>query len=266
MITGLRTLDCIAFGVPFQLAADSLDLLTRMQACVPLTTEFVSLSASDAANFAIVRGSVGVNHRLLLQDELVAEDAYPEPLLEHIATALMVYVADHAADRDFIHAGVVGWNGSAIVFPGTSFAGKTTLVAELVRAGATYYSDEYAVLDHRGCVHPYPRDLQMRSPGIADQRPVTVAQLNGTVGDLPLTISHVAFIEYVEGSSWNPQSISPGLAALEMMRHAIPVQRAPGRVMATLAKVMETATGFRSERGEASKIARLLLATLDGNP
>jgi hypothetical protein len=30
-------------------------------------------------------------------------------------------------------------------------------VAELVRAGATYYSDEFAVLDSRGRVHPFPR-------------------------------------------------------------------------------------------------------------
>jgi hypothetical protein len=34
-----------------------------------------------------------------------------------------------------------------------SYSGKTTLVSELIRAGATYYSDEYAVIDERGRVH-----------------------------------------------------------------------------------------------------------------
>ena len=67
----------------------------------------------------------------------------------------MVHVANYAPDRVFVHAGVVAWRGRALVLPGTSFAGKTTLVAELVRAGAIYYSDEYAVLDEQGRVHPY---------------------------------------------------------------------------------------------------------------
>jgi hypothetical protein len=31
--------------------------------------------------------------------------------------------------------------------PGTSFTGKTTLVDQLIRAGATSYSDGYAVID-----------------------------------------------------------------------------------------------------------------------
>ena len=55
------------------------------------------------------------------------------------------------------HAGVVGWRGRAIVIPGRSHAGKSTLVAELVRRGAVYYCDEFAVLHETGRVHPYRR-------------------------------------------------------------------------------------------------------------
>ena len=51
-------------------------------------------------------------------------------------------------------AGVVGWENRAIVMPGASFAGKTTLVRAWLEAGATYYSDEFAVLDRAGRVHP----------------------------------------------------------------------------------------------------------------
>ena len=49
----------------------------------------------------------------------------------------------------------------------------------------------------------------------------------------------------------------------QMLRHAIPVQRTPARVMATLAKMMETATAVRSERGEAGETARVLLQAMD---
>src|SRR5581483_1001800 len=42
----------------------------------------------------------------------------------------------------FVHAGVVAWRGRALVIPGPSNSGKSTLVAALVAAGAAYYSDE----------------------------------------------------------------------------------------------------------------------------
>jgi hypothetical protein len=178
----------------------------------------------------------------------------------------MLHVANHALDRVFIHAGVVAWRGSALVFPGTSFAGKTTLVAALVRAGATYYSDEYAVLDTNGWVHPYPRPLQMRQPGGLRQQAVHVAELGGTAADMPIPVSNVIFTEYAENGVWSPQTLTPGMAALDMLRHAIPVRRSPARVMATLAKMMETASAVRSSRGEAGEAAVALLAAMSESP
>jgi uridine kinase len=41
-----------------------------------------------------------------------------------------------------------------IAIPGRSFSGKTSLVTALVRAGAVYYSDEFAVIDRDGLVRP----------------------------------------------------------------------------------------------------------------
>jgi len=59
---------------------------------------------------------------------------------------------------------VVAWRGRAILLPGRSYVGKSTLVMELVRAGAVYYSDEYAVLDARGRVHPFAQPVALREP------------------------------------------------------------------------------------------------------
>jgi serine kinase of HPr protein (carbohydrate metabolism regulator) len=259
MIAGLHSLGCISFGVPFRLSADSDELLTKMQRCVPFGTRVGGVESADARDFAVVGGRDAMKP---VGTESVAEDSV---LFDQLASALMVYVADHATDRVFVHAGVVGWKGHALVLPGTSFAGKTTLVAELVGAGASYYSDEYAVLDERGWVHPYARDLQVREAGGTEQRSVSVGQLDGSTGAAALPVSHVLFTEYVERGAWNPRRVSAGLAALEMMRHAIPVQRTPARVMATLAKVMETATALCTERGEASETARLVLAAMTGS-
>ena len=73
-----------------------------------------------------------------------------ESLFELLESSLHLNVALAAPRRIFVHAGVVAWKGRALLLPGSSGSGKSSLVAELVRAGATYYSDEYAVLDERG--------------------------------------------------------------------------------------------------------------------
>ncbi len=232
--------------------------------CAPLGTQSSCVEVlGDLQEFTLLgaRGSAG--YRLVVGDEVVAEAAEFRVVLERLTGDLMVYVANHAPDRVFVHAGVVGWRDQALVFPGTSFAGKTTFVAALVRAGATYYSDEYAVLDERGWVHPYARALQMREAGGAEQVPVAVEELGGRAGTAPLAVSHIVFTEHAESGRWDPQPVSAGMAVLEMLRHSIPVQRTPVRVMATLAKMMETATALRSGRGEAGETARMLLDWVD---
>jgi hypothetical protein len=229
--------------------------------CAPLGTQVCASSLDAAQQFSLLV-SPGADYRLLIADEVVAEGAELQPVLDQLARDLMTHVANYAPDHVFMHAGVVGWQNSALVLPGTSFAGKTTLVAELVRAGAIYYSDEYAVLDEHGCVHPYPRVLQMRNPGSPAQSAVPVEQLNGIAGTEPLRVSHVVFTEYSTSGVWQPEPISPGMAVLEMLRHTISVQRTPARVMSTLAKTMETATATRSQRGEAKEAARALLTLI----
>ena len=52
-----------------------------------------------------------------------------------------------------------------------------TLVAELVKAGCGYLSDEYAVLDSHGACHAYPRRLSLRMAGRIETR--TAEELGG---------------------------------------------------------------------------------------
>ena len=86
--------------------------------------------------------------------------ARPWSLLTAFNKHAELLTAYRAQDCLFVHAGVVGWQGKAILIPGRSFSGKTTLVKALIEAGATYYSDEFAILDRQGLVHPYPLPLR----------------------------------------------------------------------------------------------------------
>jgi hypothetical protein len=267
MTSASISLHCISFGVPFRLAAESELLIEKMLARAPFGTRTRVVPCGEVPEFTLTSLGQGPGYRLAVPKEAASEAAIEgpdlEPMLIQLARELMLLVANNAPDRVFLHAGVVGWQGRALVLPGTSFAGKTTLVAELVRAGATYYSDEYAVLDEQGWVHPYPRALQMRQPGRPEQRAVAVEDLNGRAGVEPLPVSHVAFARYKKQAQWTAEPVSGGIAVLEMLRHAIPVQRTPARVMSTLAKMMESATALRSERGEANQAARFLLDAMN---
>ena len=268
-MSGLHVWQCSAFGVEFVLAAESDALLARMLKAAPLGSEMcgagTEIGAGGGRRFALTRSAGGEGFRLAVDDVVVAEAAELEAVVEEFARAAMVHVAEGAPNRVFVHAGVVGWEGRALVLPGTSFAGKTTLVAELVRSGAVYYSDEYAVVDEHGWVHPYARELQMRVPGGVRQTPVAVEDLRGRVGVASLRAAYVAFVEYAEGGEWAVEHMPAGMAALEMMRHAIPVRRTPGRVMATLAAMMEGAVAVRSVRGEVGAAAEALLAAMCAN-
>ena len=63
------------------------------------------------------------------------------------------------------HAGAVGLPWGAVILPGVSNSGKSTLVAGLVDAGAVYLSDEVALVDPGpGTIVPYPKSISL-DPG-----------------------------------------------------------------------------------------------------
>ncbi len=262
-IAGEPRLHLIAWGVPFQLSASSHALLNQMRRHAPFgSTESHFPTPATAANFSLRRIGSAPRYQFLANDRPLT-DAEPLPLsLQQLSSHLTIHVADFSPEYVFLHAGVVAFQDRALLLPGFSHAGKSTLVAELVRAGATYYSDEFALLDAAGRVHPFTRTLQMRRPGQPEQTPLPLSQLNGHAGNEPLSVTLVVFTEFADGARWAPEALPPGRAVLEMLLHAVPVQRTPARVLAALTAAMRCATAWRSQRGEATATARSLLTAL----
>ncbi len=253
--------DLVSYGVPFRLSAKTVALLDLMRQQAPYGSTECAWLPATARTFAL-RGSEAENrYQVTADDELLLEEAL-DPALMELGGHMMIHVAEYAPEYVFIHAGVVAWQNRALILPGVSHAGKSTLVAEMVRAGATYYSDEFALLDCDGKVHPFARDLRMRRPGKPDQTPVPVGQLNGRTGTDALKVALVAFTAFAEGALWAPEPVSAGRAVLELLLHSTPVQRTPARVLATLTATMRHATAWRSQRGEAADVARWLLTAL----
>jgi hypothetical protein len=194
-----------------------------------------------------------------------ARTKHLEELLATLETEIRQSVAAEARGRVFVHAGVVGWRGRAIVVPGRSRSGKTTLVAELVKAGAEYYSDEFAVLDPDGRVHPFPKPLSVRGEGGCDlhARRQSAEELGGVCGREPLSVGLVVLTSFRRGASWSPRRLSAGKAVLEMLTHTVPARLRPEDSLAALGQAVEAAAVLEGERGEAQELAGRLLALME---
>jgi len=189
----------------------------------------------------------------------IARSRNLDDLLDAFESHVQLTVAEYAPRRVFVHAGVVGWNNRAIVIPGLSHSGKTTLVRQLIQAGAIYYSDEYAVLDERGRVHAYPRPLGVRTPGSPIGRKVRAEEIGATVGEKPLRVGLVVATNYNKGSRWRPREITRGKGVLELMANTVSARAQPQLALAVLPKALESARILKGTRGEASEIVESIL-------
>jgi len=178
-----------------------------------------------------------------------------------LENALAAHVSAFSRERIFVHAGVVAWRGRAVVLPGRSHAGKSTLVAELLKAGATYFSDEYALLDAQGFVHPYARRLALRKP----ERTVRIGadELGAPIGDGPMPIAMVVRTEYRPGARWQPKRLSPGMALMELASYTLPEATQSPEGQAALSQVAMTTPMYKGPRGEAEVAAREILRALE---
>ena len=162
----------------------------------------------------------------------------------------------------FVHAGVVGWNGRAIVIPGRSMSGKSTLVKALIQAGATYYSDEFAVLDDAGQVHPYPLPLSLRTAAGQPGCHTTAEELGARVGETPLPVGLVVVTRYQPRARWRPIPLPASQALLALMDNTVAARREPSYSMPILRATILGATVVTSKRGDARAVARAILHQL----
>jgi hypothetical protein len=173
---------------------------------------------------------------------------------------LRMYIALHAPEHVFVHAGVVGVDDHAIVLPGRSFAGKTTLVAALVKAGAEYWSDEYAVLDADGLVHPYPKPLSVRINDTRETDEQPVESLGGRAGDRPLPVALIAFTSYRPGATPALHPRTAGEGAVKLLEHSVAARSRPEQVLAAVRQAATHATVLEGDRGDAEQAVSALLA------
>jgi hypothetical protein len=135
-----------------------------------------------------------------------------------------------ASDNVMVHAAVVG-DASAVLLPGASGAGKSTLAAACVRAGLSYLSDEYAVVDPRlGVVVPYPKPLIL-----AGEELVSSAQLRDGARGSALAPGAILFPRYDAGVEPSCTRLAPSAALLLLAANTLALTSRGGRALPWLA-------------------------------
>lgn len=134
-------------------------------------------------------------------------------------------------------------------------------MAALVKAGAVYYSDEYAVVGLDGRVHAFPRRLRLR--GDVPREGAAPESGNGAGALDPLPLRWVLNVGYRANAAWQPRTLTPGETLLGLLENTVAVRRQPELTLRTLKAAIGPTVGFKSERGEAAGAAKEIIHLLD---
>lgn len=254
-----------AYGTRFGIRTNNSDVLERVPDHLPLGWEPDSEPVVDIL-YSLRVGQESKNkgrryyNLLYLGAGRIARTLDMGEVFETLEENLQATSVLLAQDYLFLRAGAIGWQGQAIVLPGVD-VGTTTLLTALLKVGATYYGDDYTLLDPEGQVHPYVTPLIVRDDSGENSSRVSVEALGGVPGQEPLPLGLVAWLEYAPGARWRPRSLTPGRSVLDLLQSTIAAHR-PDFALPILGQAVAQAGLIKTRRGQAEAVAQNLLSRL----
>jgi hypothetical protein len=257
-----------AFGVNFGVRTNQPFSVGRIKShlppgSTPTETQTVDRLYSFITSNRESRPGVRHFHLLYGNSQVLARTESFADLLDSFESDVNLHIATATSTRFFVHAGVVAWKGQAIVIPGRSYTGKTTLVKEFLQEGATYYSDEFAVFDSRGYVFPFTKALSVRNDRTRGKKRIPAEQFGCPIGVKPLRAGLVLFTHYDETARWCPRNISRGRGVLSLLQNSFSIREKPEVALGFAEAALRNATILAGVRGEAEEVVRSVLS--DGN-
>ncbi|HUF05037.1 MAG TPA: hypothetical protein VMM38_12790 [Aridibacter sp.] len=251
-----------SFGVKIAVEAEDFEIIERVRHRLAFVfgdlLQFKAIKNEDQ-KFEI-RQAAGSE---IILRSVFTDETHPleiEGFEKNVESLIRNRIAEMASDHVFVHAGVVAVGGQAIVLPGSSFAGKTTLVKALVELGAEYYSDDFAVLDSEARVLPFPKPLSVRDlEGKAVTSEVEACRLKAPIGKVPVQCGLVFITEFGVDSKWEPKALSRAEGMLRIIEHTVPVRTNTEFSLKVLNKLALRAIIAQSYRAEADVVAVKLI-------
>jgi len=195
---------------------------------------------------------------------MVSSAAQANILVPDLIRALDDVVIRHMTEFHAVHAGAVVLGEQALLLPGVTHAGKSSLVAELLRRGATYFSDEYALIDSEGRVHPYPRPLLLRN-GSHEQSPWLPAECNAHTGESAVSVDWILSLEYSPENIWSVTAVCQSEALLILLRNTPHIWSESPNMVAAFQHAVSSAKCYVGRRPEADEAVSRILQLL-GSP
>jgi len=245
-----------AFGCNIHVEASCSEAYVTLERYVyPSLPRVTSLTKPDIF-IRIVR--VAGQFQLLVDDALVAWADSATSMVPDLIRVLDDAVLQRLTTLRAVHAGAVTWGGRALLLPGASHAGKSSLVAELLRRGATYFSDEYALIDAEGRIHPYPRPLLVRN-GRSQQFPMLASECDASVGDFSAPVGWILSLRYAPEDGWNVTPVSQSEALLSLLRNTPHVLAESPDLAGVFQRAVAGANCYAGHRSEASQAVDQIL-------
>jgi hypothetical protein len=181
----------------------------------------------------------------------------------------LIRLVDEAVLRNLrglyaVHAGVVQVGDEAVVLPGMTHAGKSSLVAALLERGATYFSDEYALIDAQGRVHPYPRPLLVRS-GTSEQVPKVAEEYGARTGAAAVRLGWILALAYDPEQDSRLEPVPQSAGVLLMLGNTPHVLAEKPEMIEAFQNAAAGARCYQGYRGDASEAAEKILHLMQAN-
>ncbi|WP_433967059.1 hypothetical protein [Tunturiibacter gelidiferens] len=251
-----------AFGCDIQVEAACLEAYAVLERYV-----FPSLPravrTSDRPDLFIRLIQVADQFQLLVDAAVVGSAHTAASLVPDLIRVLDEAVIQRLTTLRAIHAGAVLWEGRALLLPGATHSGKSSLVAEFLQRGATYFSDEYALIDSEGCVHPYPRPLLLRN-SCPEQIPVLPCEWNAPIGETPVPVDWILSLEYRPSLAWSVSPVSQSEALLILLQNTPHALAESPDLVEVFQRVVAGATCYAGRRSEATHAVDQILRLVSG--
>jgi hypothetical protein len=246
-----------AFGSSIRIENACPELQSALERFIypPIPRDDVPPSSHDVV--LSIDGSAG-SYRLAVNNVEAASTSDGAKLLLAVLKALDDAVIPRLQELKAIHAGAVVLEDRAILIPGSTHAGKSSMVAELLRRGAKLLSDEYALIDNEGRVHSYPRPLMLRDRRL-QQSPVLPGELGSDFAGQPVPVKWILALEYKPETDWQVREVPQSEALMILLRNTPHAMAESPEMVDTFLCAVSSAKCFAGHRGDAVQGADQIL-------
>lgn len=219
---------------------------------------------------------------VLLDGRPIVESATPCAAFRGLLRRVVRETVRSTRDLVLVRAGAVSCGPVGLLLPASPRAGKSTLVAGLVRGGFSFLTDDLAALDPRsGRMIPFPLplwikrgslgllpDLDPRLPArlsrfLEGEWPVAADQVRPGAGGGPVGVAHVVFPRWEGVGEDALEPLPAGQGFADLVQHGLNLEALGPAAVAGLASSME-GVGYHRLRvrrlPRAVRLLRLLVA------